>query len=145
MLQLLLVHVIRWRNLKRHLKPKVLSCIILKKKLSVRSKLFPLNWIFHYISNWSRVLEFYLTSFFNLKCWRVKFRNLELPAHYVALIKNRTINNNYMTLLIALHHTHDGFWNFFKCYKSNSHFWHTSNFESVNKNPSFIRVVALWF
>ena len=32
---------------------------------------------------------------------------------------------------------------FFRCYKSNTHFWHTSNFESANKKPSFIRVVAL--
>ena len=85
---------INWRNniisviitrardrMKANLKPNILSWIILKKKLSVISKLFPLNCIFHYISNCSKVLEFCLTSFFNLKSWRVKFRNLELPVH----------------------------------------------------------------
>ena len=29
-----------------------------------------------------------------------------------------------MTLLMALHHTHDGFWYFFRCYKSNSFLAH---------------------
>ena len=92
-----------------------MSCIILKKSWSVISKLFLLNSIFHYISNWSKVLEFYLTSFFNMKSWRVKFRNLlgNFPVHYAALYINRTINNICMTLLMALHHTHDGFWYFF--------------------------------
>ena len=33
----------------------------------------------------------------------------DFPVHYAALFISRTINNNYMTLLIALHHTHDGF------------------------------------
>ena len=53
-------------------------------------------------------------SFFNKKKWRVKFRNSlgHFPVHYVALFINRTINNNYMTLSMALHHTHDGFWYF---------------------------------
>ena len=74
-----------------------MSCIILKKTWSVISKLFLLNCIFHYISNWSKVLEFYLTSFFNMKSWRVKFRNFlgDFPVHYAALFINRTINNNY--------------------------------------------------
>ena len=142
---LLLMHVIRWRQFKKkNLKLNILSWIILKKKWSVISKLFPLNCIFHYISNWSKVLEFYLTSFFNMKSWRVKFRNFlgDFPVHYAALFINRTINNNYMTLLMALHHTHDGFWYFFRCFKSNTHSWYTSNFESANKKPSFIRVAA---
>ena len=119
----------------------ILSCIILKKKWSVISKLFPLNSIFLYISNWSKALEFYLMSFFNIKSWSAKFINFldDFPVHYAALFINRNINNNYMTLLMVLHHTHDGFWCFFRCYKSNTHFWHTSNFESVNKKPSFIR------
>ena len=122
-----------------------MSCIILKKTWSVISKLFLLNCIFHYISNWSKVLEFYLTSFFNMKSWRVKFINFlgDFPVHYAALFIKRTINNNYMTLLMALHHTHDGFWYFFRCFKFNSHSWYTSNFESANKKPSFIRVAAI--
>ena len=33
----------------------------------------------------------------------------DFRVHYVALFINRTINNNYMTLSMALHHTHDGF------------------------------------
>ena len=41
---------------------------------------------------------------------------------------------------MALHHTHGEFWYFFRCYKSNSHSWHTSNFESVNKKPSFLSI-----
>ena len=100
-----------------------MSWIILKKKWSVISKLFLLNWIFHYISNWSKVLEFYLTSFFNMKSWRVKFRNFidKFPVHYAALFINRTINNNYMTLLMALHHTHDDF----RCFMDNIHSWYT--------------------
>ena len=135
MLQLLLV--IRWWRLfkKSNEKPNILSCIILKKTWSVISKLFLLNCIFHYISNWSKVLEFYLTSFFNMKSWRVKFRNFlgDFPVHYAALFINRTINNNYMTLLMALHHTRYGFWYFFRCFKSNTYSWYTSNFESANE------------
>ena len=89
-----------WRQFKKQdkLKPNILSCIIiLKKKWSVISKLFPLNWIFHYISNFSKVSEFYLTSFFNIKSWREKIRNFlgGFPFHYVPLFINRTINNNY--------------------------------------------------
>ena len=118
-----------------------MSCIILKKTRSVISKLFLLNCISHYISNWLKVLEFYLASFFNMKSWRGKFRNFlgDFPVHYAALFINRTINNNYMTLLMALHHTHDGL---FRCFKSNTHSWCTSNFESANKKPYFIRVAA---
>ena len=73
-----------------------MSCIILKKKWSVISKLFLLNCIFYYISNWSKVLELS----FNMKSWRVKFRNFlsDFPVHYAALFINRTINNNYMIL-----------------------------------------------
>ena len=97
MLQLLLV--IRWRRQykKKNEKSNILSCISLKKTWSVIIKLFLLNCIFHYISNWSQVLEFYLTSFFNMKSWRVKFRNFlgDFPVHYAALFINRTINNNY--------------------------------------------------
>ena len=54
-------------------------------------------------------------SFFNMKSWRVKFINFlgDVPVHYVALLIKRTINNNYMLLLMALHHAHDGFWYFF--------------------------------
>ena len=82
-----------------------------KNKWSVISKLFWLNCIFDYISNWSEVLEFYLTSFLNAKNWRVKFRNFlgDFLVHYAALFINRTINSNYLTLLMALHNTHDGF------------------------------------
>ena len=45
----------------------------------------------------------------------------DFPVHYAAFIIKRTINNNYMTLLMALHHTHDGFRYFFKCFKGNTH------------------------
>ena len=38
-----------------------------------------------------------------------------------------------MTLLMALHHTYGGFWYFFRCNKSSTLSWHTSNLESVNK------------
>ena len=84
------------RNFKRPEKPNNCSCIILKKTFVIR-KLLLLNCISHYISNWSKVLEFYLTSFFNMKSWRVKFRNFlgDFPVHYAALFINRTINNNY--------------------------------------------------
>ena len=123
-----------------------MSCIILKKTWSVISKLFLLNCISHYISNWSKVLEFYLTSFFNMKSWRVKFRNFlgDFPVHYAALFINKTINNNYMTLLMALHHIHNGFWHFFRCFKNNIHSWDTSNVESANKKPSFFRVAPFF-
>ena len=115
-----------------------MSCYILKKTWSAISKLFLLKCISRYISNWSKVLEFYLTSFRNMKSWRVKFRNFlgVFPGHYAALFLNRTINNNYMALLMTLHHTHDGS---FRCSKSNTHSYYTSNFESANKNPSFIQ------
>ena len=92
---------------KRQFKsPHILSCIILKKTWFFIRKLFLRYSIFHYISNWSKVLEFYVTSF-----WRVKFRNFlsDLPVHYSVLFINRTINDNYMTLLMSFHHTHDGF------------------------------------
>ena len=65
---------------------------------------------------------------------------LHFSIHWQLL--NWTVNNNYMTLLRALHHTHDGFWYFFRCFKSNTHSWYTSNFKSANKEPSFIRVAA---
>ena len=79
-----------------------MSCIILKKKWSVISKLFPLNCIFLYISNWSKVLEFYLTSFFKMKSLSVKFKNFldDFPVHHAALFINRTINNNYIHYFI---------------------------------------------
>ena len=50
-----------------------------------------------------------------MKTWRVKFINFlgDFPVHYAALFINRTINNNHMTLLMALHHSHDGFLYFF--------------------------------
>ena len=81
----------------------ILSCIVLKKKWSVISKLFPLNCIFFYISSWSKVLKFYLMSFFNMESWSLNFRNFldNFSVHYGALFINRTINNNYMTLLMA--------------------------------------------
>ena len=77
------------------------------------------------------VLELYVTSFFNMKSWRVKFKNFlgDFPVHYAALFIDRTINNNYMALLMALHHAHDGF---LRCFKSNIHFWYHSNFESTS-------------
>ena len=63
-----------------------------------------------------------------MKSWRVKFRNF-LSDYFLG----------------ALHHTHDGFWYFFRCYKKgNTSSWHTSNFESANKKPSFIRVSAFF-
>ena len=34
------------------------------------------------------------------------------------------------------------FGTFFRCFKSNTHSWYTSNFASANKKPSFIRVAA---
>ena len=51
---------------------------------------------------------------FKMKNWRVKFRNFlgYFSVHYTDLFINKTINNNYMTFLMALHHTHDGFWYF---------------------------------
>ena len=50
-----------------------------------------------------------------MNSWRVRFRNFQgnSPVHYAALFINRTINNNYMTLPMALHHTLDEFWYFF--------------------------------
>ena len=50
-----------------------------------------------------------------MNSWRKKFRNFlgDFPVHYATLFINRTINNNYMTLLMVLHHAHDGFWYFF--------------------------------
>ena len=124
-----------------------MSCIILKKSWSAISKLFQLNCISHYIINWSKVLQFYRTSLFNMtKSWGIKFINLlgNFPVPYEVLFINtvRTINNNYTTLLMALHHSHDGFWHSFRCFKSNTHSWYTSNFESANKKGSFIGVAA---
>ena len=114
-----------------------MRCIILKKTWSFISKLLLLNCTFHYISNCSKVLEFYLTSFFNMKSWKVEFRNFlgDFPVYHAALFINRTINNNYVTLLMASHHTHDGFWYFFRRFKRNTYSWYTSNFESASKKP----------
>ena len=44
-----------------------------------------------------KVLELYIMSFFNMKSWRVKFRNFlgYFPVHYAALFIKRTINNNH--------------------------------------------------
>ena len=114
MLQLLLVIPYGDKgNLKRQIKNRTFWVEnILIKTWSVIRKLFLLNCIFHYISNSSEVFQFYLTSFFNMKSWRVKFINFlgDFLVHYAALLIKRTINNNYMALLMALHHTHDGFW-----------------------------------
>ena len=46
-----------------------------------------------------------------MKSRRVKFINFlgDFSVHYAALFIKRPISNNYMTLLMALHHTHDGF------------------------------------
>ena len=76
-----------------------------------------------------------------------KFRNFlgNFPVHYAALFIKRTVNNNYMTLLMAFHHTHDGFWYFLRVDKNNTLSWHSSNFESANKKPSFIRVASCVF
>ena len=40
--------------------------------------------------------------FFNMKNLSVKYRNFlsDFPVYYTALFINRTINNNYMTLLM---------------------------------------------
>ena len=124
LLQLLLV-IRWWRQFKKtNKKPNILSCIILKK-ISVVSKLFLLNCIFHYISNWSKVLELYLTSVFNMKSWRVKFGNFlgDFPVHYAAVFINRTIDNNHMTLLMALHHTHDIFHHSFIIFLAHFQLW----------------------
>ena len=140
MLQLLIDEVEGY--LKRQIKNRTFWVVRWKKKWSVISRLFPLNSILLYISNWSKVLEFYFMSFFNMKSLSVykiwKFSR-QLSGPLCSFIHKRTINKNYMTLLMALHHTHDGCWYFFRCYKSNSHSLHTSNFESVNKKPFFIR------
>ena len=127
-------------NLKRQIKSQTFWVALPQENI----KGHKLNSMFYYISNWSKVLEFYLTSFFNMKRWRVKFRHFlgNFPVHYAALFINRTINNNYMTLLMAFHHTNDRFWYFFRCFKSNAYLWYTSNFESANKKPSLIRVAA---
>ena len=80
-------------NIKRQIKNRTFwAALSSRKKWSVISKLFLLNCIFPCISNWSQVLEFYLTSFFNMKSWRVKFRNFlgNLPVHYATLFVNRT-------------------------------------------------------
>ena len=49
-------------------------------------------------------------SFFSMKSCSVKFRNSlnDFSVHYAALFMNRTINKNYMALLMVLHHAHDG-------------------------------------
>ena len=91
-------------------------------------------------------MEFYLTSFLNMKGWRVKCRNFldDFPVHYTALFKIRNINNKYMTLLMALHHTHDKLWYFFRCFKINTHSWYNFNFETANKKPSSVRLAAFF-
>ena len=55
-----------------------------------------------------------------------KIRNLlrNFLVHYAALTIKRTINN--ITLLMALHHTQDGFLYFFRCYNDSTLSWHTS-------------------
>ena len=92
-------------------------------------------------------------SFFNMKSWRGKLRHFpnDFPVHYAALFIDRTINNNYMTLLMALHDTNDWFWYLFRCNKSNTstHSWHTANFESIKNHTSSLRylfpdVVLVW-
>ena len=139
MLQLLLV--IRWRQFKKQIKNRTFYVALSSRK---KWKLSSLNCIFHYISNWSNVLDFYLKSLFNTKSLRVKFRNFlgNISVHYEALFINRTTNNNYMTFLVVLHHTHDGFLYYFRYYKSNTHSRNISSFESVNKKPSFNLVAA---
>ena len=44
-----------------------------------------------------------------LQCEELKINSFlgHFPIHYAALLINRTVNNNYMTLLMALHHTND--------------------------------------
>ena len=142
MLQLLLV--IRWWRF--WVESNILSWIILKRKWSDITKLFLLNCIFHYISNWSKVLGLYLTSFLNVKSWIVKWRNFlgNFPVHYAALFINRTINNNYDFINGLASYSR---WNlilFFRCYKSNTISWQTSNFEYANKKWSFIMVAAFF-
>ena len=92
-------------------------------------------------------------SFFNMKSWRGKLRHFpnDFPVHYAALFIDRTINNNYMTLLMALHDTNDWFWYLFRCNKSNTstHSWHTANFESIKSHTSSLRylfpdVILVW-
>ena len=77
--------------------------------------------------------------FFNMKNLSVKFRNFlsDFPVYYTALFINRTINNNYMTLLMTLHHTHDGFRYFIRCYMSNTHSWQIPTLNlSIKSHPS---------
>ena len=47
---------------------------------------------------------------------------------------------------MALHYTHDmmNLDTFLDAKKSNTFSWHTSNFESSNEKPSFIRVAAFF-
>ena len=119
-----------------------MSCIILKKTWSVINKLFLLNCIFHYISNWLKVLDFYQHGVFNMKSRRVKFINFlgDFAVHYAALFIKRTINSNYITYIILMM----DFDTFFRCFKWNTHSLYLSNFESANKNSSFIRVAAFF-
>ena len=101
-------------NLNRQIKNRTFWVALSSRKKDVIRELFPPNCIFLYISSWSKVLKFYLMSLFNMKSRSVKFRNFldDFPVHYTALFINRTNNNNYITLLMALHHTGDGFWHF---------------------------------
>ena len=109
LLQLLLViPYVDESNLNRQIKNQTFWVALSSKKTwSVVSKLFLLNCIFYYIGNWSKVLEFYLTSFFNMKSWRVKFINFLGDQEWVM-----------------------DFHTFFRCFTSNTHSWYTSNFKS---------------
>ena len=139
-----------------------MSCITCKKKWSFVSSLFLLVCIFHYISNWSKNLSFtelllpirrvkFSFKIFNSSNdWNSSIQNSlnfldDFPLHYAALYINRTINYYYRTLLIALHHTHDFWYFYFRSYKNNTHFLDTSNFESANKKPSFFKVAAFFW
>ena len=90
------------------------------KKWYAVSRLFLLNCIFHYISNWSNKLELDLSSVFNMRSWSAKFWRFlgDFSIDFEALFVHRAINNYYMTLLMALHHTHDGLLYFFRCCRS---------------------------
>ena len=78
-----------------------------KKTWSVISKLFPLNCIFHYIGSWSKVLELYLKSFFNMKSWTVKIIDFLGDQEWVM-----------------------DFDTFLRCFTSSTHSWYTSNLKS---------------
>ena len=98
-----------------------------------------------------RLLTWCLSSIWRAEGGKLKHFPNDFPVHYAALFINRTINNNFMTLLMALHHSNNRFWYLFRCYKSNTSTlsWHTANFESIKSHTSsvsclFPDVILVW-